>query len=568
MTKIKYVFRKAIENITGTDEFGLNLSERLEHGDFATNVAMLLAKKDNKNPHEFAEEIANKLRVDGELTKYVRKIEVVEPGFINFFVSFDILLNNMIQIITDGKKYGISKIGDGKKYMFEFAHPNTHKEMHIGHMRTLILGESLSRLFEYSGHDVFRANYQGDIGPHVAKAIWGTQKLLDEKSMTWEMAEDMNLKDKAKLLGDGYVRGNEDYENNKEDIDKLNIKLYEKNPDIKEVYRRTRKWSLDYYDFFYRRFYTKFDKLYFESEVDEKGKKIVLKNIGKVFDESEGAIIFDGEKYGLHKRVFVTKEGYPTYEGKEMALGKQQYTDFKFDRKVHVVANEQAGYFQVVIKAKEMLFPELKDKEIHLSMGMVNLVGKKMSSRKGVVIRVDDLIDEIKQMVDKIMKDKREEKDTESIKEIITIGAIKYSMLKTAPGSNVLFDLKKSIDIKGNSGPYLQYTYARTQSVINKLKTKGNNIQSDDASLNDEERELVRMFIKFPEVIEEAIGKYAPNLICNYLFSLAQSYNNFYNTHKIIGDDNEKTRIKLTRSTGQILENGLNLLGIKAPKKM
>lgn len=575
--------KEAIEAVVG-GEVNLEVPELASHGDYSTNFALqssevVRTKKSpdgssighrkaassisgDNPPFSHAQNIKKQLEGNKGVMNLIDKVEVAGPGFINFWLKPDVLRDSLTDIENDKDSYGKVKTLTGKKIMVEFAHPNTHKEMHIGHMRTLIVGEALSRLLESAGAKVFRANYQGDIGPHVAKAIWGTKKLLEQRNSTWESEETKSLAEKAHLLGEGYVLGNKEYAENKAEIDELNKSLYLE-MEGNEVYKRTRKWSLDYYAAFYERFGTKFDKLYFETDVAEKGKEIVESNVGTVFTKSEGAIIFAGSDYGLHDRVFVTSDGNPTYEGKEMALAPMQYSDFAFDTNIHVVANEQAGYFQVVIKALEQLFPEFKGKEYHLSMGMVNLVGAKISSRKGTIITVDGLLDEVKEHAAELVKDEVENKA--EIAEKTTVGAVKYSVLATSATQNVEFDPKKSVNLSGNSGPYLQYTYARTQSVLAKAKAKG---KVDLAKANEQEMALLRTFVHFPEVVAEAASMYAPNLVCNYLFDLAQKFNAFYAGEKIVGGDNEGLKLAITSATGQILANGLALLGIKAPKKM
>jgi arginyl-tRNA synthetase len=282
-----------------------------------------------------------------------------------------------------------------------------------------------------------------------------------------------------------------------------------------------------------------------------------------VFEVSDGAVIFDGEKYGLHKRVFITGDGNTTYEGKDMALVYKQYADFPFDTNIHVVANEQTGYFQVIIKAIELIEPKFTGKEYHLPMGMVNLVGRKISSRTGDILTVDGLLDEVKQLLPVKSDDKTDE--------AIVMGAVKYSVLKTHPTLNVSFDIKQSVNLEGNSGPYLQYTYARSQSVLSKSKTgKEGNIEAGYTP-NNEELHVLRYLYRFPEVVEEAAERYSPNLVCNYVYELAQRFNKFYNQHSILSADNDykrRFRLDLTKSVGQILENGLQLLGIKALEKM
>jgi len=570
----------------------------LTHGDYATNVAIKLKSQNLKlktktqnqnleNPFDLAMLIVEEWQKIG-LPDFVVKIEAVAPGFINLFLKNDYLLAEAKKAVE--KDFGKIKEMAGKKIMVEYAHPNTHKELHIGHMRTLIVGEALARIFSATGAEVFRANYQGDIGPHVAKSIWGTEKIIKERGLGWEEIEKWSLPEKAHLLGEGYVRGVRDYEDPgfAKEIDKLNSQLYKKDSVVMPVYERTRRWSLDYYDTFYSRFYTKFDRLFFESEVFESAKKIVEENVGKVFEQSEGAIIFDGEKYGLHKRVFITKDGNPTYEGKDMALAPLQYKAFPFDLNVHVVANEQAGYFQVIIKALELLDPKFKDKEFHLSMGMVQMVGKKMSSRTGVIIKVDDLLAEIKEMLQPLLaKGELTEPEKEKIGEALTIASIKYSMLRVGPKQDVIFDLQKTVSLDGDSGPYLEYTYARTQSVLSKVKSQKLKVKSEFGSgvmeqLNAEEAVLLRTIYKYPEMVANAAREMAPNLVCSFLYDLCQKYNSFYDKHRILkqriedrgqGTENleeERSgfRILLTQAVGEVIKKGLNLLGIESLEKM
>jgi len=550
------------------EEIPLEHPENTEHGDYATSIAFVLAKQVKENPQEIATRITE--AVKSKQSPMIEKVEAV-GGFVNFFVSKEYLLKELSEI-AEKDDYGKNQALKGKKIMVEYAHPNTHKEMHIGHMRTMITGESLARIFDTSGAKVFRANYQGDIGPHVAKAIWGTEKLLQERNMKWEEAESLTLAEKAHLLGEGYVKGNEQYEVSEDEIDALNIKLYEKNKDVMDVYARTRAWSLGYYDELYKRFDTKFDKLYFESEMAPSGKKIVEENTGKVFEKSEGAVIFDGEKYGLHKRVFITKYGIPTYEGKEMALAPQQYKDFPFDLNVHVVANEQAGYFQVVFRALESIDKKFEGKEFHLSMGMVNLVGAKMSSRKGVVIIVDELLEEVKSLLKKLItSEELDEKERKDVEEIGTIAAVKYSVLKIDPKSNVMFDMEKSVNLAGNSGPYLQYTFARCRSILRKSQVSIFNFQNKYTDFSKEELDVLRLAYRFPEVVQEAAEKYSPSIICSYVFDLSQKYNAFYNSHRVLDAETEEVkefRLLLTAATARLIENSLYLLGIKTLEKM
>src|SRR5258708_4633444 len=289
------------------------------HGDYSSNVAFVLSKELKKAPMEIAQDIisnfkfqiSNPTESDSNF-KYFEKIEAVNPGFINFTLSKEYLISNLNEVLKDSDK--LIKTGRlaNRKILVEYAHPNTHKEMHIGHMRTLITGEAICRLLESQGAEVFRANYQGDIGPHVAKALYGIEKIMQERGVSLEKIGTWSNYDKAHFLGEGYVRGNQDYDVAKEKIDQINGLLYTsvtKNKlhtslqgDLINLYKTTRKWSLDYYAEFYKRFLTKFDRLFLESEMVECGVKIIKENTPKIFEESEGAIVFPGEKYGLHTR--------------------------------------------------------------------------------------------------------------------------------------------------------------------------------------------------------------------------------------------------------------------------
>ncbi|HYK09026.1 MAG TPA: arginine--tRNA ligase, partial [Candidatus Eisenbacteria bacterium] len=285
------------------------------------------------------------------------------------------------------------------------------------------------------------------------------------------------------------------------------------------------------------------------------------------------SIIFKGEQYGLHTRVFVTQKGNPTYEGKEIALGFAEYEAFPFDMKIHVVASEQAGYFQVVFKALEQMDPEkFEGHEYHLSMGMVQLVGRKMSSRTGDVLTVDELLDKVKEAAGEQFKEEKEVADRDKVLEQIVIGAVKYAILKGGVRQDAKFDIETSVSLDGNSGPYIQYTYARTQSVVGKAQSTGLKPQlSQDYTVLEDEKKLMQKIAQFPEIVESAAENYAPNTICEYLFELAQLFNNFYQKYRILNansDPEKEFRLALTQGVGVILRQGLYLLGIQAPEKM
>lgn len=548
--------KKAVESLGfEAGDVVCDISKNSQFGDYTTNIALQLAKseaeKRNQSSGDIAKQILEKL---GSLD-YIEKSEVAGPGFINFFLKNKTIL----EVSKTGDK--IIPVESPKNILVEYGHVNPLKEIHIGHLRTFILGESICRILESTGNKVFRANYQGDIGLHIGKAIWGIKKLgLPTK--------ELSLEEKAEFLGKAYALGATNYDVDdqvKAEINKITKSLYIKDdPEVEKVYKLARDWSLEYFNPIYERLGVKYDRCFFESEVFEEGLKIVKENIGKVFEENDGAVIFPGEKYGLHTRVFVTSAGNPTYEGKEVGLAKQEYEAFDYDLSIHVVASEQAGYFEVVIKAIELIFPYLKDKKHHLSYGLVDLKQGKMSSRTGDVVTVDDLVSVVSEKVREVVKGEVDKIDQNLVKQI-ALGAIKFSYLKYSPEPNMVFDLEKSVSLQGDSGPYVQYTYAR----INSLLQKGSAAEiSTDESLNSHERELLRYIMYFNDVVAYSAKTYHPNLISEYLVTLSKLFNLFYQECKIIGSEQEGLRLYISAKVASILKQGLNMLGIDAPLRM
>lgn len=546
-----------------------------DHGDFSSNVALIAGKALKRNPRELADEIKESL--DTQSSEFIEKIEIAGPGFINFWLSNEILFKNIQQITEQKDEYGKTEILKGKKVMVEFTDPNPFKEFHIGHLYSNIVGESLSRLFEANGADVKRANYQGDVGLHVAKSLWGIlQKFKDQKSNIKDI-EKKPLNERVRFLGEAYALGANAYEDNEEakkEIAELNKKVFEQDKNIKELYEKGRQWTLDYFEEIYKRLGTKFDFYYFESVAGPIGLQLVLENLKKgIFEESEGAVIFPGKKYGLHNRVFINSLGLPTYEAKELGLAPTKYNDFAYDTSVIVTGNEINEYFRVLLKALSLISPDLAAKTTHISHGMVRLPSGKMSSRTGNVVTGESMLDEAKKRAGEINKNieyrikNKENSRSEDVSEVIGVGAIKYALLKNNIGKDVKFDFDEVVSFEGNSGPYLQYTYVRTHSILEKAGTKTYDF-SARTGLEKEEAEVVRHLLHLQNVIKRAAGEYSPNLIATYLYDLAQKFNLFYEKHPIIESEHRDFRLALTEAVGRVLKNGLYLLGIKTVERM
>lgn len=529
---IKEVLKKLkIEEV----DFVIEHPEDFKNGDYSTNIAMICAKNLKTNPRELAEKIVNE--INKNLPNEIEKVETASMGFINFFLSGEFYKKSLKNILEKKDSFGKNNNLNGQKTMIEYTDPNPFKEFHIGHLMSNTIGESISRIVEWNGAEVKRACYQGDVGIHIAQAVWGMQ----------------NRETNAYVAG---ARAYKENEEAKKEIIEINKKIYDKDPSIFSIYEKGKKASLEYFESIYKKLGTKFDFYFFESETVADGVKIVEKNIGKIFEKGDGgAIIFKAENFDkhLHTRVFINSEGLPTYEAKELSLPKIKYDKYKYDKSIIITGNEINDYFKVLLCAMKQIFPELAEKTIHLSHGMLRLPNGKMSSRTGDVITAENLIEEVKQ---KVKND-----------EMVAIGAIKYMILRSSVGSDIVFDIDKSISTEGDSGVYLQYAYVRAKSVVE----KGIKDLMVDFNVSEERYVLEKMLYRFEEVVEEAGKEYAPHYLITYLTEVAALFNGFYANNLIINNKDKNLssyRLALANATKIILKNGLNILGISAPERM
>jgi len=561
---LKNTIKETISDLSlEADDIHLEHPSDFAYGDYSTNVAMRIAKQIGENPKELAREITDKIR---EIKiKEIEKVKVAGAGFINFYLSREFFTQSIKEILKIGEKWGSGNSLKNQKIIIEYTDPNPFKEFHIGHLMSNAIGESISRIIEFSGAEAKRANYQGDVGLHTAKAIWALMRRKQRGSTPLFTGDEV-----LGVLGEAYAEGAKAYDGDdiaKEEIKKINKKIYDKNDnEINSLYENGRKISLEHFEEIYKKLGTKFDYYFFESETGPIGKELVKKNIGKIFEESNGAIIFRGEKAGLHTRVFVNSEGLPTYEAKDLALAKIKNERYDYEKSIVITANEQKEYYKVVLEAMKQIYPELAKKIKHISHGILRLPSGKMSSRTGLVITSESLIGEVKTKVLDKMKD-ADIADKEGVAEQIAVGAIKYSILKQSAGKDIVFDFDKSISFEGDSGPYLQYAYARASSVLEKARRQ--NIKSDTKKVIAETTELEKLLYRFPEVIERANNEFEPHYITTYLTELAGVFNSFYSREKIVEESGSSPyKIALTEVFKITIKNGLWLLGIKAPENM
>lgn len=559
--QLSRAFAQAYPDFSDEQNFQLSHPQDVRHGDFASNIALVYAKK--TVPAETPMMVAEKIAAHMSSTKEIEKIEIVPPGFINIFLHDDYLAGEAVAVIRDKGNYG-RLTPSGYKIVFEYGQPNTHKAAHIGHLYSYCYGESCVRLLDYTGKSVIRANYQGDVGPHVAKCIWAYLKNNQTDPETLEA--------KVAYLQACYQQGSASYEEDaqaKEEIDQINHQIYDQDPAIMSVWHKTRQWSVEKYDQFEKRLGIHYDRHYFESETFAPGVEIVKKHIGTVFEQDGAAVVFRGEQFGLHTRVFINQRGNPTYEAKDIGLMQKKWDEYHFDQVIIETGNDQREYWNVVQVACEEVNDHLKGKIKHIHHGLINLSTGKMSSRSGAIITAESLVALVKERVlERLSENSQYDEATkDAIAEKVAIGAIKYSFLKSTAGKDITFDLESSITSEGNSGPYLQYAYARTQSIMRKYQATGKTLPTEFASQvwEEAERSILRSLYRFSEVVEHAATSFAPHELCSFLFELAQKYSYFYNQHQVITDNEEQTtnRLIITQAVGQLLATGLYLLGIE-----
>lgn len=549
--RIRKAVSKALSNLGASNiSFAVERPSIAAHGDYTTNAALAAAKALGRKPNEIADELAQFL-ADALGANVASCVAVAGPGFVNITLSREVVTLAVAEADAQGSEWGKGLVDTGQRVMVEYTDPNPFKEMHIGHLMSNVIGEALARLVGNEGATVIRANYQGDVGPHVAKALWGLQKAGVTEPLT------------AKEIGEAYAAGSRAYEESPEvkvEIDALNQAIYAgTNREIMELWRKGRDVSLAAFEHLYKILGTHFDYYFFESETAGSGLRIVKDGLAKgVFEESEGAVIYRGEKKGLHTLVFITSKGTPTYEAKDIGLAFLKEERVQTDRVIIVTAAEQIGHFTVVLAALSEIAPLIAAKTSHVPHGFLRLASGKMSSRAGNVITAAGLIEDV-------LKKASEKNADPLIAEQVSLGAIKYMILRQSPGSDIIFDEEKSLSLEGDSGPYLQYALVRAKSVLVAAEEKGG---APVAGAPETPYLLERTILHFPEIAARTASELSPNLLVNYLTELAGEWNSFYAQERIVGGDYESHKLMLARAFVTTMTNGLTILGIPTPERM
>ncbi len=518
-----------------------------------------LAKEHKRSPHEIAKELEAKL--SGKKFNLIKRVGAFGP-YLNFYIDHEKFDPAILSEIIDKKQ----SFGAGKKknetIAIEFPGPNTNKPLHLGHVRNMTLGTSVSNILKFAGFDVKNVDIINDRGVHICKSMMAYQEFgggdPDKKS--------------DHFVGDFYVlfaKNLEGKEGTEKKLREMLVDWEKGDKAVRSLWKKMNGWAIDGMQQTYRRFGVQTDKAYFESDHYLKGKDIVMDGLKKkIFTkDEEGNIIIDLGEHGLGKRVLLRADSTSIYITQDMALAAERFKDFKMDRMIYVVGEEQKDHFRALFKILEVLGYKFAENCFHLSYGMVNLPEGKMKSREGTVVDADDLMDEMHKIAEEKIRERNSElagKQLEERAEKIGLGAIKYFIVKFDPNRPITYDPKASIDFEGDTGPYLQYAYARANSIMSKTDKKPKAGHLDESI----EQDLIKKLSQFPSVIDKSSEEYKPNILANYIFDLATIFNEFYHSFRVVGQPSEEARLALVQSVMIVLENGLKLLGIDVLKEM
>ncbi len=554
-------------------------------GDF-TVVVFPLLRHSRLSPELTGETMGQFINEKSEL---ISDYNVVK-GFLNLVVDQK-YWKQLLELELSSESYGKTDVvASAPKVMIEYSSPNTNKPLHLGHIRNNLLGHSVSQILEASGKQVQKVNLVNDRGIHICKSMLSWQKEGEG-----ETPGSSGLKGDH-LVGKYYVRYDKIYKAQVETAIKegkakteaeaeapilaeareMLLKWEAEDPEVRTLWEMMNGWVYEGFKKTYERLGISFHKTYYESETYKLGKEIILKglNEGVLYQKEDGSVWANLEDEGLDQKLLLRSDGTSVYMTQDVGTAHQRYEESEFDSHIYVVGNEQNYHFQVLSIVLKKLGYSWSDRLYHLSYGMVELPEGKMKSREGTVVDADDLMDEMestaRQMSDELGKlGEFEEEEKSRIFRQVGMGALKYFILKVDPKKNMTFDPKESVDFNGNTGPFIQYTYARIRSVLRKGVDVPKAVGSQE--MNDKEVALVRLMYDYPEVINEAARALNPSLVANFLFDLAKEFNQFYHDHSILNAEEQEVvslRLLLVDAISRIIESGMNLLGIEVPERM
>ncbi|OFX19770.1 MAG: arginine--tRNA ligase [Bacteroidetes bacterium GWA2_31_9b] len=559
-------------------------------GDF-TLVVFPLLRISKKPPEQTAEELGGYLRDHlAEINSYN-----VIKGFLNLTINNSFWITYLNNVAAEVNYGFIHKKEKPNTVLIEYSSPNTNKPLHLGHIRNNLLGYSIAKIIASQGDKVVKVNLVNDRGIHISKSMLAWQKWGN--GITPEEAG----KKGDHLVGDFYVKFDQEY---KKQIEEL-IQKGQSEDDAKKnaplileaqemlrkweahdestiaLWKKMNSWVLAGFDVTYKNLGVDFDKIYFESDTYKLGKEIVQEGLNKgvFFKKDDGSVWVDLVEEGLDQKLLLRTDGTSVYITQDIGTAHQRFLDFNADEMIYVVGNEQNYHFQVLKLIMNKLGYSFSEYLFHLSYGMVELPEGKMKSREGTVVDADDLMDEMIRTAEEMSRelgklDGYNEIEKAQINRTIGLGALKYFILKVDPKKNMTFDPKESIDFNGNTGPFIQYSYARIKSLIKKAQEKGIQIPDEinsNTELSLKELQLIKLIHTYPEVLYESSESLSPAIIANYIYELAKEYNQFYHEYPILNEENSDIsvfRLFLSAQIGKIIQSGMNLLGIDVPERM
>ena len=520
--------------------------------------------------------------------KEIEKFNVVQ-GFLNIVLA-DAYYLNFFGKIKDDANFGRTPVGE-KSVMVEYSSPNTNKPLHLGHIRNNLLGYSVSEILKASGKKVYKTQIINDRGIHICKSMLAWQRFGNE-----ETPETSGLKG-DKLVGNYYVKFDKAYKEEVsyllaqgkteeeakaeapilKDAQEMLRKWEAGDPEVVELWKTMNQWVYDGFEETYAKLGVDFDKNYYESNTYLLGKNVVAEGLEKgiFYQKDDGSVWIDLTEEGLDQKIVLRSDGTAVYMTQDIGTAIQRVEDFHINGMVYTVGNEQDYHFKVLFLILKKLGYEWAENLYHLSYGMVDLPSGKMKSREGTVVDADDLIDEMtataKNISEELGKlDGYSKAEKEELYRIIGLGALKYYILKVDPRKRILFNPEESVDFQGNTGPFIQYTYARIQSILRKAEFDYSN-PIFDYNLNDKEKELIKQLQLYPETVQLAAENHSPALIANYTYELVKEFNSFYQNVTILGTEDEtekKFRVQLSKAVGDVIKSSFELLGIQVPERM
>ncbi len=521
-------------------------------GDFATPVALEVARQIGSDPLEIASQL--KLRLEGELEGFVEEIQVEKPGFLNFWLSAETLMKELNEVGAKGGAYGSTNLGEGKTVVIDYSAPNIAKRFGIGHLRSTVIGQALYNLYKFSGYKVIGDNHLGD---------WGTQfgVLLRQISRRKLTISNLTI-DKLEELYVEFHREAEKKPKLMEEAREWFLKLESGDREAREIWQAVVGISMKEFDRIYRLLGVEFDYAYGESFYEDQMPAVIaeVRRAG-LAKRSDGAEIVEFSE--LPPAILVKSDGATTYFTRDLATIKYRLETWKPQIIIYEVGADQKLHFQQVFEAVRRLGWGEGVELVHVAHGLIRFAAGKLSTRRGQTVKLEEVLDEAIARAEKLVGKR------EAVTKAVGIGAVKYFDLSHQPQTDIIFDWEKMFLLEGNSAPYLQYTYARASSVLRKAGVSQLTVDSRQSAVGEEELPILRYIYRFPEIVEDAAKSYSPNLLCNYLFDLAQRFNRFYAAVPIIrAKENRDLRLALTSATAQVLKNGLTLLGIATPERL